>query len=101
MLRERQLHRVGRGVSERDGLRSRELRRMRRALSAMLRRQHVHGRGRRMLGRSLHPMRRRRGNLLQRQPMHRIEDDLPRPLPGLWDAWRTLLRGQCLRFWLL
>jgi hypothetical protein len=96
MLRERQLHRVWRDVSERDGLRSRELRRMRRALAALLHRQHVHGHGRHMLGRSLYALRRRRRSLLQRQPMHRIEDDLPRPLPGMRDARRTVLCGQFL-----
>jgi hypothetical protein len=96
MLCERQLHRVGRDVSERDGLRSRELRRMRRTLAALLHRQHVHGRGRHMLGRGLHALRRRRRSLLQWQPMHRFEDDLPRPLPGMRHTWRTMLCGQYL-----
>jgi hypothetical protein len=96
MLREWQLHRIRRDVSKRDGLRSRELRRMRRALAALLHRQHVHGHGRHMLGRSMHTLRRRWRNVLQRQPMHRIEDDMPRPLPGMWDARRTMLCGQCL-----
>ena len=69
---------------------------MRRAFAALLHRQHVHGRGHHMLRRSLYTLRRRRRSLLQRQPMHRIEDDLSRPLPGMRDARRTVLCGQCL-----
>jgi hypothetical protein len=56
----------------------------------------MHGHGRHLFGRSLYALRRRRRNLLQRQPMHRIEDDLPRSLPGMRDARCTVLCGQCL-----
>jgi hypothetical protein len=69
---------------------------MRRARAALLHRQYVHGLGGHMRGRSVYTLRRRRRNLLQRQPMHRIEDGLPRPLPGMRDAGRTVLRGQRL-----
>jgi len=96
MLRERQLYRRRRDVPERDELRSRELRWMRRALAAMLHGQHMHGRRDHLLGRSLRALRRRRRTLLQRQPMHRIEDDLPRCLSGMRDSRRALLRGQYL-----
>jgi hypothetical protein len=56
----------------------------------------MHGRRDHLLGRSLRALRRRRRTLLQRQPMHRIEDDLPRRLSGMRDSRRALLRGQYL-----
>jgi hypothetical protein len=100
LLREWQLHRRGRDVPERDELRSRELRRMRRALAALLHGQHLHRRGRDLLGRRLYAMWRRGGTVL-RKPMHRGENGLPRRLSGLRNARWTMLRRQHVRFGVL
>ena len=68
---------------------------MRRALAALLHEQYVYGAWHDVFGRSLRALRRRRRTLL-RQPMHRIENDLPRRLPSLRDAGGAMLCGEQL-----